>query len=187
VNDPGFNSITDPTDANGLCPSNNSIGKCNENINIGKETHEGVEIALHGNPVSWFKLDSNYTYLNRTIGTQDLPAGTTLTAALVLPTGLPKNKLIGTGTFFLPYQILGIVTARYEGGVTLQDTTYSTAPKDLAYGESLATVDLATVVPIHTKFNVQAGVKNLFDRNYFYNAGYPEEGRNWFLNLRYRF
>jgi hypothetical protein len=26
-----------------------------------------------------------------------------------------------------------------------------------------------------------------FDRNYYYVAGYPEEGRNWFLNLRYRF
>jgi iron complex outermembrane receptor protein len=30
-------------------------------------------------------------------------------------------------------------------------------------------------------------VKNLFDRNYYFNAGYPEEGRNWYFNLRYRF
>jgi iron complex outermembrane receptor protein len=30
-------------------------------------------------------------------------------------------------------------------------------------------------------------VRNLFDRNYYYTAGFPEEGRNWFLNLRYRF
>jgi iron complex outermembrane receptor protein len=48
-------------------------------------------------------------------------------------------------------------------------------------------MDLATVVPVGTHFNAQAGVKNLFDRNYFYTAGYPEEGRNWFLNLRYQF
>jgi len=25
------------------------------------------------------------------------------------------------------------------------------------------------------------------DRNYYYTAGYPEEGRHWFFNLRYRF
>ena len=37
------------------------------------------------------------------------------------------------------------------------------------------------------ELSVQAGVKNLLDRNYFYTAGYPEIGRNWFLNFRYRF
>jgi iron complex outermembrane recepter protein len=30
-------------------------------------------------------------------------------------------------------------------------------------------------------------VKNLFDRNYYYQEGYPEPGRNWYVNLRYRF
>jgi iron complex outermembrane receptor protein len=147
-----------------------------------------VEIAVHSNPISWFKLDTNYTYMNRTIGAAELPTGTTLSSALVLPTGLPKNKLIGTGTFRFPYQILGLVSMRYEGGVTLQDTSYaSTSALYQPHGESLATVDLATAVPIRTKFSVQAGVRNLLDRNYFYTSGYPEEGRNWFLNLRYRF
>jgi iron complex outermembrane receptor protein len=108
----------------------------------------------------------------------------------VLPTGLPKNKAIGTATVRLPYQILGIVTARYEGGVTLQDTTYSSTTQPLLYapyGESLATMDLATELPIVPRFSAQGGIKNVFDRNYFYTAGYPEEGRNWFINLRYRF
>jgi iron complex outermembrane receptor protein len=188
VPDPDYDAVTDPKDLNGLCSSNNSVGHCGENINIGKETHEGVEIAVHSSPISWFKLDTNYTYLNRTIGSADLPTGTTLSSVLVLPTGLPKNKLIGTGTFRFPYQILGIVSMRYEGGVTLQDTSYaSTSALYLPHGESFATVDLATVVPIRSKFSVQAGAKNLLDRNYFYTAGYPEEGRNWFLNLRYRF
>jgi len=30
-------------------------------------------------------------------------------------------------------------------------------------------------------------VKNLFDRNYYYTAGYPEIRRNWFVNLRFHF
>jgi iron complex outermembrane receptor protein len=129
-------------------------------------------------------LDTNYTYLNRVIGSADLPTGATLSSALVLPTGLPKNKLIGTGTFRFPHQILGLVSMRYEGGVTLQDTSYaSTSALYLPYGSSLASVDLAAVVPVRTKFSVQAGARNLLDRNYFYTAGYPEEGRNWFVNL----
>jgi len=188
VPDPDYNSTTDPKDLNGLCSSNNSVGHCSENINVGKETHEGLEIAVHSNPISWFKLDTNYTYLNRVIGSADLPTGATLSSALVLPTGLPKNKLIGTGTFRFPHQILGLVSMRYEGGVTLQDTSYaSTSALYLPYGSSLASVDLAAVVPVRTKFSVQAGARNLLDRNYFYTAGYPEEGRNWFVNLRYRF
>jgi len=30
-------------------------------------------------------------------------------------------------------------------------------------------------------------VKNLLDRNYYYNAGFPQAGRTWFLNVRYTF
>jgi iron complex outermembrane receptor protein len=105
-----------------------------------------------------------------------------------LPTGVPKNKAIGTASFQLPRRVIAVVSARYEGGVTLQDTTYaSTSPLYLPHGEVLATADLGLTVPVRRQFKVQAGVKNLFDRNYFYTAGYPEEGRNWFLNLRYQF
>ena len=134
------------------------------------------------------KLDANYSYLNRHVGNAALPSGTSLSSPLVLPIGLPKNKGLGTATFRLPYQILGIVSARYEGGVTLQDTSYaSTSPLYNPYGEGLATEDIGFVVPVRNKFEAQVGVRNLLDRNYFYTAGYPEQGRNWFLNLRYRY
>jgi iron complex outermembrane receptor protein len=84
--------------------------------------------------------------------------------------------------------VLGIVSARYEGGITLQDTSYaSTSTLYHPYGEGLATEDIGLVVPVRNKFETQVGVRNLLDRNYFYTAGYPEEGRNWFLNLRYRY
>ena len=48
-------------------------------------------------------------------------------------------------------------------------------------------MDLGVVAPIRYGLTAQAGIKNLFDRNYYYTAGYPEAGRNWYLNLRYRF
>jgi iron complex outermembrane receptor protein len=48
-------------------------------------------------------------------------------------------------------------------------------------------MDLGTVVPVNAGLDLQAGVKNLFDRNYFYVAGYPEIGRNWYFNVRFRF
>ena len=82
----------------------------------------------------------------------------------------------------MPHQILAILNERYESGLTLQDTTYaSTSPFYLPYAESYATTDIyrrrSRFAPAIT---VQAGIKNLLDRNYYFTAGYPEEGRNWF-------
>jgi hypothetical protein len=45
----------------------------------------------------------------------------------------------------------------------------------------------AGMLPVRASLSVQAGVKNLLDRNYFYWAGFPEEGRNWYLTLRCTF
>ena len=72
--------------------------------------------------------------------------------------------------------------------VEIRDTTYATtSPLFLPYSESYATTDIVAVVPIRYGASVQAGVKNLLDRNYYYTAGYPEAGRTWFVNFRYRF
>lgn len=43
------------------------------------------------------------------------------------------------------------------------------------------------MAPIYGGMSLQVGLKNLFDRNYFYNPGYPEAGRNWYFNMRYKF
>jgi len=81
-----------------------------------------------------------------------------------------------------------MASARYEGGITLQDTTYATtSPLFLPHGEAYATLDLGAAAPIRYGLTPQVGVNNVLDRNYYYTAGCPEEGRNWHLNLRYRF
>lgn len=187
VPDTEYNATTDPKDANGLCPSNTSIGHCSQNINIGKETHQGLELEIRAQPTRRISIDANYSYLNRTIGAAELPAGTSLSSVLVLTTGIPKNKAIATAAMLLPFHISGMVSSRYEGGVTLQDTTYSTAPQNLAHGEALSTTDAGLDIPLHAGLRMQGGVKNAFDRNYFYSAGYPEAGRNWYFRLRYTF
>ena len=95
---------------------------------------------------------------------------------------------MGTVTYRLPHQILAIANERYESGLILQDTTYpGSSPLFLPYAESYATTDLLAVVPIRSGMSLQAGVKNLLDRNYYYTAGYPEIARNWFFNFRYHF
>lgn len=198
VADPNFNSaLPEPAGWTATCPNNTSnitagtwaqqAYYCSLNVNIGKETHEGFEATVRSTPIPRLTLDLTYAYLNRVIGSV-LPSNITLSSALVLPNGLPKNNARARATVRLPHQILAFVTARYQGGITLQDTSFTknTAPWE-PYGESAATFDMAAIVPIRAGVTFEAGIKNALDRNYYYTAGYPEEGRNWYTNLRYRF
>ena len=42
-------------------------------------------------------------------------------------------------------------------------------------------------MPLSERTQLQFGIGNLFDRNYFIVDGYPEAGRTAYVNLRYRF
>jgi len=185
--------VTDPGGTNPateFCPNSKIIGFCSEMANIGKEVHQGVEFEVRSTPLSRLTLNASYSFLNRdiTYAFASLPNVSAVNTSIsILPT-LPRNKVIGTVTYRLPHEILAILNERYESGLLLQDTTYATtSPLFLPYSESYATTDLIAVVPIRAGISLQAGVKNLLDRNYYYTAGYPEEGRNWFFNMRYRF
>jgi iron complex outermembrane receptor protein len=183
--------VLDPGDpGNPFCDNTGALeGYCSQNVNIANENHQGFEISIRSTPASRLTLDVSYSYINRNIDydfgkSQDVSE--ILTEIQILPT-LPKNKFIANATIRLPREILAIANVRYEGGITLQDTTYRSGHELEPFAESYATLDLGTVVPIYSGASVQAGVKNLFDKDYYYTAGYPQAGRNWFFNLRYRF
>jgi iron complex outermembrane receptor protein len=189
VTDPGNPKALNPPPTTALCPTT-TTGFCNQNVNIGKEVHEGIELKVQSTLFSRLTLDGSYAYINRWIN-YDFSGNPLVsqvrTSVVILPT-LPKNKLVGTATVRLPRQAMAFVSGRFEGGLTLQDTTYaSTTPQFRPFAESFGTMDIGAIVPAYQKFTVQAGIRNLLDRNYYYVAGYPEEGRNWFLNLRYQF
>lgn len=185
--------VTDPggtTSATEYCPNSKINGYCSEMANIGKEVHQGVEIIARSTPLPRLTLQTSYSYLNRDIAYEfaNFPNVSQVnTSVNILPT-LPKNKLITTASVRLPHQALAIVSARFEGGLLLQDTNFAaTSPMYKPYSEYYGTMDLGGILPISEGISLQAGIKNLFDRNYYYTAGYPEEGRNWYFNLRYRF
>ncbi len=186
--------VTDPggtSSATAFCPNSKIIGFCSEMANIGKEVHQGVEFEVRSTPLSRLTLNASYSFLNRDI-TYDFGIAAQCQRREYQhhhsADACRGTSSIGTVTFRLPHQILAILNERYESGLTLQDTTYAaTSPLFLPYSESYATTDLIAVVPIRAGMSLQAGVKNLLDRNYYYTAGYPEEGRNWFFNLRYHF
>jgi iron complex outermembrane recepter protein len=164
-------------------------GYCSQNVNVAKQVNQGFEFSLRSTLHSRLTLDLNYSYINRNMvyNFGDVAnVSQVLTSIQILPT-YPKNKVIANFVLRLPREILAMANYRYEGGITLQDTTYRTPPGNLAFSTSYGTVDIGTVIPIIAGLSAQAGIKNLFDRDYYYTPGFPEIGRNWFFNMRYRF
>ncbi len=170
-------------------------GQCSQSMNLGSEVHEGVEVEVRSTPLPRLTLDASYSYLTRDYAF-NYADFSSLTVAPMTATswsafknnvraGLPKNKLVGNATIRLPHQATALVTARYEGGNDIVDTNGGSSA--LYYQAPVATFDIGAIIPVRKRFTVQAGVKNLLDRNYYYAAGYPEAGRNWYFNTRYSF
>jgi iron complex outermembrane receptor protein len=170
-------------DPGSQCPESDLDGFCEQWANVAEEVHQGVEMSIRSTPISRLTLDVNYSYLNRNIDyASDIEL---IDPRFMILRTLPKNKVIFNAFFELPRNILILGTYRYEGGINVQDQTYNDPPPE--YSTSYGTVDLGGVIPVCKGWSMQVGVKNLFDRYYYYTPGYPEIGRNWYLNSRFRF
>jgi iron complex outermembrane receptor protein len=167
-------NATIPAQFSNQCPSLPE-GFCQQSVNVGKEVHQGVEFTIRSTPTRRLTIDTNYSFLNRTITGPENMLG-------VFPTGTPKHKVVGIASLRLPREILLLATVRYESGTITTNDSGLIIP-----ASKFATLDFGGIIPISPGFNLQGGVKNLFDRYYYYQEGYPEAGRNWYLNLRYQF
>jgi iron complex outermembrane receptor protein len=175
-------------DPGSFCTNTGALaGYCSQNVNIAKEVHEGAEINVRSTPIPRLTLDANYTYINRSLNYEfvNFPNVSQINTTIqILPT-LPRNKLFINAILRLPREVLVMANLRYESGITLQDTTYK--PAGSPYGACHGALDLGTMVPVWKGASLQAGIKNVLDRDYYYTAGFPEAGRNWYFNVRYRF
>jgi len=185
--------------------------------NATHEAHQGAELTVHSAPLKKLSFDANYTYVNKKIDgfsyadmTDEvttkysavspcytggvLMAGTGSNAeptttpdnTCLTPTDLPRNKAVATATLEVARQIMLNSTLRYEGG-NKQVDSYSYTYYEAIPMSHFATWDMGVTAPLFKGTEFQAGVKNLLDRNYYQALDIPEEGRNWFINMRYRF
>jgi iron complex outermembrane receptor protein len=164
-----------------LCPALTAGGvyRCQQSVNVGKEIHQGVEFTLRTSPIRRLNLNTSYTFLKRTIsGSEDMLP--------VFPTATPKHRTVATANLQLAREFQIQATARYEAGAFNTVTTKTNAIL-VVPSSKFATLDLGGIFPIGGNFRFQIGVKNLFDRNYYYQEGFPEVGRNWYFNTRIEF
>ncbi|MBN2321457.1 MAG: TonB-dependent receptor [Acidobacteria bacterium] len=176
--------IPDPEE---LCKKSDRKGYCQQSFNVGDAVNQGVEFTVRSNPHSRLTIDLNYTYLNRNISlSDDVPP--------VYPTDTPKHKIVGTASVELPHDFMLLATARLESGTIgnfYTDEMDEEDPEDDLLipipGSNFATADLGGIFRLFGGPKLQVGVKNIFDRYYYYREGYPMAGRSWYCNMKYQF
>lgn len=161
-----------PEEFEGQCPSL-AGGMCQQAVNVGTETHQGVELTLRSAPVPRLAVNANYGYLNWTLSGPSNMLG-------VHPVRAPRHKVVGTADYGLARDIHLMAAARYESGTVTTNDSGAIVP-----ASRFATVDVGVIVPLGGGARLAGGVKNLLDRNYYYQEGFPEPGRNWHLSLRW--
>lgn len=141
--------------------------------NIGKVKQSGVEVSADFKPSPVFHAGLGYTYLDRE---NKSDPDTHLT-------GTPRNRATGY-VRWEPVQAFYVLTSiQYQDSLLDSNTSnYSTVALD-----GFTTVDLTLGWKPTSRLLIDAGLTNLFDRNYQLSYGYPLPGRIWFVNSRYRF
>lgn len=135
--------------------------------NFGKAQYSGIELQADYSILENLSLNVNYTYIERK----------NMTSPKVHFTDVPGTKVMGT----LEYQPLKVL--RLIANAEFNSSRYSTS-----YGTAVADYTLLNFYAsgrILKNFSLDAGLNNILDRNYSLVEGFPEEGRNFFVTLRF--
>ena len=140
--------------------------------NIGRASSAGFEADVRSRMWRRVEIAFNYTYLDRenlsdpSTPLVDTPRHKGLASVAVEP--VQPLRLMGYVDFEAGRQTLNDAGHLYEVG-------------------SIATLGAKATWMIRAQFDVELGLTNITDRNYWLAEGYPEAGRTILTNVRFRF
>jgi iron complex outermembrane receptor protein len=142
--------------------------------NVGKASYRGVELSAQTAPISENILEFNYAYLD---ARDETPGAATSNLA-----DRPAHKL------FLSDAWQAAKWLRFFGKVLAYSERYY-QPTASTWGTVSCywTADANAEMSLYTGLSLQAGARNIFDRNYSESYGYPQEGRVFFAAAKYSF
>jgi iron complex outermembrane receptor protein len=135
--------------------------------NFGKAEYKGIEAQANYLVLKNLSLNVNYMYIERK----------NITNPTIHFTDVPNTKVMGT-IEYQPIKILKLI-ANSEFNSSRFSTSYGTRVPDYKLLNFYASGKIVE------HFSLDAGINNIFDRNYSLVEGYPEEGRNFFVTLRF--
>lgn len=136
--------------------------------NAGDALFYGYEVSANYELIEGLNIGSNYSYIRRKNETNPE----------IYFTNVPNHKFFG----FVDYTFLK--RANVLCSIEKNSKRYSTSYGTKVSGYTLANVKAS--VQIHKFVRIEGGVNNLFDENYMLVDGFPEAGRNYFLNLVFK-
>lgn len=141
------------------------------NENIGDFAHTGFEVDLGYMRGAW-QGGMNYAYIN--VRNLD-ESGEKMIR-------IPKHELFAYADYAMTEALSLYGNMRFRDGAYSQDGSgnYLEVPSFTAF-------DLKATYAIGESLKAAAGVKNLLDKNYAYDLGFPEAGREFFMTLAYSY
>ena len=147
------------------------------NVNVDEAYYKGFELGAAYFATQNLELGGNYTYMSAKYKEAGKDA---------LVYDLPKHKgFLYADYKFMPKLSLYLSQELSSSMWSRVPTGRTTHIDHKTAGFGVTNVKL-TYKPTEN-LSVEAGISNLFDKNYEYREGYPEEGRVFFTNLRYKF
>lgn len=136
--------------------------------NVGQSEYLGAEIGTEYQLTEPLKIGINYTYIKRN----------NLTNPSLHFTDVPQHKFFA----FVKYAMKDkfYIQANTEYNSERYSTTYGTKTG------SFMLLNATASAHAWKWFSVEAGINNITDTDYSLAEGYPEPGRNYFVNLVYR-
>jgi iron complex outermembrane receptor protein len=142
-----------------------------QNRNVGKSSAAGYELSFGLNPLREITIGGSYSYIYReNKEDKDLKF-----------TDVPAHKGIVYGKFGLPVLPDAYLHIDFEAN----SKRYYTSDGQTLPGYGILNAKL--FVKVRNGLGLEAGVKNIGDRNYYLSFNYPKEGRTYFTSLLYDF
>ena len=143
--------------------------------NIGEVSEKGFELEASFMLSDSLSFDGSYTRLDMQNETD----------SSVKITDVPKHKFFASTKYEFNKSLAWILSFEYDSE---RLTSYVLSNSNVYYSSGDASIWGTKVVYKPTKeLALEVGVKNLFDENYYVNYGYPEAGRIFYSNVKYKF
>lgn len=162
--------LTDAIDSVTLSPSACTSPPCSQLQNIGEQRNRGIELSADFKVSDRLRLTGNYTLLDRD----------NLSRPDLTPTDTPREKVFAT----VVWDFAGKWSA--VAGLDSESRRYSsTNATRIAPGFTL--YDARVRWQASEQVGVSLGARNLTDKRYFYEEGFPEPGRTYAFQIDYRY
>jgi iron complex outermembrane recepter protein len=143
--------------------------------NIGEVSEKGFELEASFMLSDSLSFDGSYTRLDMQNESD----------SNVKITDVPKHKFFASTKYEFNKSLAWILSFEYDSE---RLTSYVLSNSNVYYSSGDASIWGTKVVYKPTKeLALEVGVKNLFDENYYVNYGYPEAGRIFYSNVKYKF